>query len=176
MGDWCKEHHGKVTHAVRYLPWTPTISNTHRRLQARAYSGYFESCIFVSWGQDAKTRGHQHIAYVCTDVCSVVINTCSVIVHQCGIGKSCPGTHTALQVPMITRDECFAYCATPLFQTPEMKTSQYLRYSCWTCRDFQTVTWILKWVHSYLDTFCLNVYGFTRNSNCISTTNFYYQY
>ena len=29
--------------------------------------GHFESCILISQGLDAKTRGHQHIAYVCTD-------------------------------------------------------------------------------------------------------------
>ena len=30
--------------------------------------GYFESCVLISRGPDAKTRGHQHIACACTDV------------------------------------------------------------------------------------------------------------
>ena len=36
--------------------------------QACAGPGYFESCILISGGPDAKTRGFQHIAYACTDV------------------------------------------------------------------------------------------------------------
>ena len=30
--------------------------------------GYFESCVLISRGPDAKMCGHQHIAYACTDV------------------------------------------------------------------------------------------------------------
>ena len=55
------------------------------------------SCVLISRGQDAKTRGHQYIAYAYTDVhiaYSVVTSTLSTIAHQMQQAKSCPGTHT----------------------------------------------------------------------------------
>ena len=40
----------------------------NRCLQAWAYPGIALFCVFISRGLDAKTHGHQRIAYVCTDV------------------------------------------------------------------------------------------------------------
>ena len=62
-------------------------------------------CILISQGQDAKTRGHQHIAYAHTDiriaygvVTKYAFSNCAS--NAAGIAKSCPGTHTTLQAPM----------------------------------------------------------------------------
>jgi len=39
-------------------------------------------------------------AYMCTAY-SKVTNTLPQLCIKCGVTKSCPGTHTALQVPML---------------------------------------------------------------------------
>ena len=51
-----------------------------------------------------KTCGHQHMAYAFTDVYKAysavtkyAFRNCT---SKCGVAKSCPGTHTTLQVPM----------------------------------------------------------------------------
>ena len=83
---------------------------TDRRLhQARAYLVYFEACILLSQGPNAKTCGmpsDQHkCAYARADVCiaySVVAKYVPQLCIKCGIAKSCPGTHTALQARMGT--------------------------------------------------------------------------
>ena len=73
----------------------------------RLCPGYFDSCVPTSRGPDAKTHAcHQHIAYACTDVrkkgqCNDKIRFLELRI-KCGIANSCPGTHTALQVPMHT--------------------------------------------------------------------------
>ena len=77
---------------------------SHRCLQAQAYPlpGLFKLWVLISQGLDAKTRGHQHIACTCTDICivySVAIRFPQLRI-KCGIAKSCLGTHTALQAPM----------------------------------------------------------------------------
>ena len=89
--------------------WNTQYHCMHRPLQAQAYLGI----AFVilnhaysyhdSWGPDTKTHGHQHIAYASTDVRIAYSDK----IHfpqlriKCGIAKTCPGTHTALQAPMI---------------------------------------------------------------------------
>ena len=82
----------------------------HRHLhQTRANPGYFEACILLSQGPNAKTRGmpsDQHkCAYAHTDIhiaYSVVTKYVLQLCIKCGLAKSCPGTHTALQAPMGT--------------------------------------------------------------------------
>ena len=61
------------------------VTNCHsnRCLQARAYPGYFESCALISQGLDAKTHGHQHIAYACTDVCIAYSLVTKYAFHNC---------------------------------------------------------------------------------------------
>ena len=66
--------------------------------------GYFESCVLISREPDAKTP---YIAYACLCMhrhtysvqCSDKICFPQLCI-KCGAAKSCPGTHTALQVPM----------------------------------------------------------------------------
>ena len=67
--------------------------------------GYFESCILISQGPDAKTHGHQHIASICVHRC-MYSTQCSDKIRflqlriKCGAAKSCLGTHSALQLVM----------------------------------------------------------------------------
>ena len=51
---------------------TTNSGSHHRRLQAQAYPGIawvILNRVLISRGPDAKTHGHQHIVYACTDVC-----------------------------------------------------------------------------------------------------------
>ena len=69
----------------------------HRCLQAWAYPGIawvISNCVLLSRGSDAKTHGHQHIAYVGTDILIayiVVTNTLSAIAHQMWHSQVSPG-------------------------------------------------------------------------------------
>ena len=97
------------------LSWGSSLllhAYAHRRLQARACPGIVQviskHCVLISQGPDAKTNGvpsDQHkCAYARTDVhialqCSD--NTLLQLCIKCGVAKFCPGTHSALQVPML---------------------------------------------------------------------------
>ena len=98
--------HQYVGTPIRWLPTIKSLYSQHRRLQAWALpGGYFKSCALISWGPDTKTHGHQHVAHAYTDV-RIAYNVVTKYVFpqlriKCGVAKSCPGTHTALQAPMI---------------------------------------------------------------------------
>ena len=89
----------------------------HRRLQAWACPGIarviLKHCVLISQGLDVKTRSmpsDQHKrAYTRTDVrialqCSD--NMLPQLCIKCGVAKFCPGTHSALQAPMLLLEEC----------------------------------------------------------------------
>ena len=67
--------------------------------------GYFESCLLISRGPDAR---RPYIAYACLCMhrrtssvqCSDKVRFPQLRI-KCGIAKSYPGTHTALQAPMV---------------------------------------------------------------------------
>ena len=84
---------------VKYEVGIATNSVTHRCLHARVISKH---CILISQGPDAKTRGmpSDQLKHIQTTVYSVQY-TLPQLHIKCGVVKSCPGTHTALQVPMV---------------------------------------------------------------------------
>ena len=91
-------------------------SCSHRCLQARGHTWALiarvisnHAYVFISKRPDAKTSGHQHIAYACTDVRIVYSVVTKYAFRNCasnGLAKSCPDTHTALQAPTCSADVC----------------------------------------------------------------------
>ena len=100
----CKES-GRVYYA---LLAAKTLSIEHRHLQARHCSGYFKSCILISRAPDMNTS-YIACACLCTHRRTYSVQCSDKICFpqlriKCGIAKSCPGTHTALQAPMVLRN------------------------------------------------------------------------
>ena len=56
---------GKPERVFSSLP--TVILLVYRCLHTPALPSFFKSCALISRGPDAKTRGHQNIAYTCTD-------------------------------------------------------------------------------------------------------------
>ena len=95
---WKSSFYRCVEYSISLYAWAPASPGIPGHCL-----GYFESCVLISRGTDTKTHGHQHIAYVSTDVRIAYSDKIHFpqLCIKCGIVKSCPGTHTALQAPMI---------------------------------------------------------------------------
>ena len=108
----CK-HSCCITHMqLRWPKYMVEVAKSFTMWQGPGHCpGYFKSSVLISWGWDAKTYGHHHKEYMCTDI---HIAYSSKKIHfpqlriKCGKAKSCLGTHTALQEPMSIKSSFFS--------------------------------------------------------------------
>ena len=90
-----------IQNKYQHYPWTKTVIQPHRRLQAWAYPGIARviSNHAYSYHED-RTRRQVVTSISLTRVqCSDKIRFPQLRI-KCGAAKSCPGTHTGLQAPM----------------------------------------------------------------------------
>ena len=97
MQQQAQSEHTVGTAALFYFPMLQTIG--------ACKPGLFQTCVLTSREPDAKTPHMDAYAYTDVRIAYSVHPSNKIrfpkLRIKCGVAKSCPGTHTALQAPML---------------------------------------------------------------------------